>query len=243
MAQPLWQPDARKAEDSNMARFLRFVRERTGNPDLVRYAPLWDFSVRQPERFWSLLWEFCGVRAKGEHDPVLVDGERMPGARWFPEMRLNFAENLLRHRDASPAIIFRNEWGHARTLSHAELHAEVARTAAALRRAGVGPGDRVAGYLPNIPETAIAMLASASLGAVWSSTSPDFGVKGVSDRFGQIEPKVLIAADAYPYGGKTHDCMQKVRALQKALPSLTRTVIVPYSGQPLDLIGMPETTA
>ncbi|AOU99596.1 acetoacetate--CoA ligase [Acidihalobacter yilgarnensis] len=243
MDQPLWQPDARKAEDSNMARFLRFVREHTGNPDIQRYAPLWDFSVRQPARFWSLLWEFCGVRANGEFEPALIDGDCMPGARWFPDMRLNFAANLLRHRDANPALIFRNEWGHARTLSYAELHTEVARFADALRRAGVRQGDRVAGYLPNIPETVIGMLASASLGAIWSSTSPDFGVKGVTDRFGQIAPKVLIAVDAYPYGGKTHDCMEKLRELQHALPSVTHTIIVPYSGQAPDLAGLPTAVA
>ena len=114
MEQPVWQPDKTRSENSNMARFVRFVCERTGNPDIQRYAPLWEFSVRQPERFWPLVWEFCGVRASGEFEPVLVDGDRMPGAQWYPGVRLNFAENLLRHRNDRPAIMFRNEWGHVR---------------------------------------------------------------------------------------------------------------------------------
>jgi acetoacetyl-CoA synthetase len=243
MEQPVWQPDKTRSENSNMARFVRFVCERTGNPDIQRYAPLWEFSVRQPERFWPLVWEFCGVRASGEFEPVLVDGDRMPGAQWYPGVRLNFAENLLRHRNDRPALMFRNEWGHARELSHAQLYAEVARLAAALKEAGVGPGDRVAGYLPNMPETVIAMLAAASLGAIWSSTSPDFGVKGVVDRFGQIEPKVLFAVDAYPYGGKTHDCMGKLREVAEAIPALERIVVIPYSGRPLNLSDLPKAVA
>jgi acetoacetyl-CoA synthetase len=243
MEQPVWQPDKTRSENSNMARFVRFVREHTGNPDIQRYAPLWEFSVRQPERFWPLVWEFCGVRASGEFEPVLVDGDRMPGAQWYPGVRLNFAENLLRHRNDRPAIMFRNEWGHARELSHAQLYAEVARLSAALKQAGVGPGDRVAGYLPNMPETVIAMLAAASLGAIWSSTSPDFGVKGVVDRFGQIEPKVLFTVDAYPYGGKTHDCLGKLREVVDAIPTLERVVVIPYSGQTLNLSGLPKAMA
>ncbi|MEJ2479850.1 MAG: acetoacetate--CoA ligase [Acidihalobacter sp.] len=243
MEQPVWQPDTTRSENSNMARFVRFVCERTGNPDIQRYAPLWEFSVRQPERFWSLLWEFCGVRASGEFEPVLVDGDRMPGAQWYPGVRLNFAENLLRHRNDRPALMFRNEWGHARELSYAQLYAEVARLAAALKEAGVGPGDRVAGYLPNMPETVIAMLAAASLGAIWSSTSPDFGVKGVVDRFGQIEPKVLFAVDAYPYGGKTHDCLGKLREVIDAIPAIERVVVIPYSGRSLNLSDLPKAEA
>jgi acetoacetyl-CoA synthetase len=243
MEQPVWQPDKTRSENSNMARFVRFVREHTGNPDIQRYAPLWEFSVRQPERFWALVWEFCGVRASGEFEPVLVDGDRMPGAQWYPGVRLNFAENLLRYRNDRPALMFRNEWGHARELSHAQLYAEVARLSFALKQAGVGPGDRVAGYLPNMPETVIAMLATASLGAIWSSTSPDFGVKGVVDRFGQIEPKVLFAVDAYPYGGKTYDCMGKLREVAEAIPALERIVVIPYSGRPLNLSDLPKAVA
>ena len=238
MTTPLWEPGAERIERANISRFMRFVRERTGNPDIVRYAPLYEFSVRQPEKFWPLVWDFCGIRAGGEHEPVLVDGDKMPGARWYPNVHLNFAQNLLRYRDDRPALIFRNEWGHARQLSYAELHDAVARLAHALRRAGVGIGDRVAGFMPNMPETVIAMLATTALGATWSSTSPDFGVNGVVDRFGQIEPRVLFAADAYPYGGKTYPVLDKVRDVLAAIPSIQRTVVVPYSGAAPDLTGI-----
>ena len=228
---PIWEPSRERAEASNMARFLRFVRERTGNPDLVRYAPLWEFSVREPQRFWPLVWEFCGVRASGELQPVLENPAAMPGARFYPQARLNFAENLLRYHDAHPALVFRNEWGHARELSYAELTAQVGRFAQALKAAGVGPGDRVAGLMPNMPETIIAMLAASSLGATWSSTSPDFGVAGIVDRFGQIEPKVLVSVDAYPYGGKTHDVLEKLHGVLAAIPAITRCVVFDYSGR------------
>ncbi|HLI17870.1 MAG TPA: AMP-binding protein, partial [Rhodanobacteraceae bacterium] len=208
---PLWTPSAERREATNLHRFVRFVREATGNEDIGSYAPLYDFSIRHPARFWQLVWEFCGVRASGDFEPALVDGDRMPGATWFPDVKLNFAQNLLRFKDERPALIFRNEWGHKRDITYAQLHAMVGRVAHGLKQAGVEKGDRVAGFLPNLPETIIAMLATASLGATWSSASPDFGVNGIVDRFGQIEPKVLFCADAYAYGGKRHDCLGKVR--------------------------------
>ena len=235
---PIWEPSRERAEASNMARFLRFVRERIGNPDLVRYAPLWEFSVREPKRFWPLVWEFCGVRATGELEPVLENPTAMPGARFFPNARLNFAENLLRYRDAHPALIFRNEWGHARELSYAELAAQVGRFSQALKASGVGVGDRVAGLMPNLPETIVAMLAAAALGATWSSTSPDFGVPGIVDRFGQIEPKVLVGVDAYPYGGKSYDVLEKLRGVLDAIPGIERCVVLDYSGQQARLDGL-----
>jgi acetoacetyl-CoA synthetase len=240
---PLWEPGPRRVEAANMNRFMRFVREQTGNEDIRSYAPLYDFSLRQPETFWKLVWEFCGIRASGSFDPVLVDGDKMPGARWFPEVRLNFAQNLLRFKDDRPALIARNEWGRNRQYSYAELHAEVGKLAHALRRLGVQAGDRVAGFLPNIPEAVIAMLATASLGAVWSSCSPDFGVRGVVDRFGQIEPKVLFTADAYPYGGKTFDCLDKIRAVLAEIPSVRQLVVIPYRGTPLRLAELPGAVA
>ncbi len=240
---PLWRPGSERIERANMSRFTRFVAEQTGNEDIRRYAPLYEFSVRHPEKFWPLVWEFCGIRASGEHEPVLADGDRMPGAHWFPNVRLNFAQNLMRFNDERPALIFRNEWGHARELNYAQLHAEVGRVAHALKQAGITAGDRVAGFLPNIPETVIAMLAASSLGAIWSSCSPDFGVKGVVDRFGQIEPKVLIAADAYPYNGKRHDCLAKLREVLAAIPSIERCIVIPYSGEPLQLDGLRHAVA
>jgi acetoacetyl-CoA synthetase len=238
MNKPIWEPSTERIERANMNRFMRFVRESIGNEDIRRYAPLYDFSVRHPERFWPLVWEFCGIRASGDFEPVLVDGDRMPGARWFPNVKLNFAQNLLRHKDARTALVFRNEWGHKRELTYAELHAETARIARALREAGVGVGDRVAGFMPNLPETIIAMLAATSIGATWSSCSPDFGINGVVDRFGQIAPKVLFTADAYGYGGKRFDCLQKIRGVLDKIPSVERLVVVPYSGDALSLDGL-----
>lgn len=235
---PIWEPSAERIDGANINRFMRFVRESTGNEDIRRYGPLYDFSIRNPERFWSLLWEFCGIRAHGEHEPVLVDRDKMPGARWFPNVRLNFAQNLLRHKDERAAILFRNEWGHQREISYAQLHAQVGRLAHALKLAGVGVGDRVAGFMPNIPETIIAMLATTSLGATWSSCSPDFGIRGVVDRFGQIAPKVLFTADQYSYGGKRFDCLAKIRGVLDELPGIEKLVVVPYSGDALKLDGL-----
>jgi acetoacetyl-CoA synthetase len=177
--------------------------------------------------------------AEHRGDVVLQDGDRMPGARWFPEARLNFAENLLRRSDDAPALVFQGEDRVQRTLSHAEIQRQVARLSHRLRDWGVAPGDRVAGYLPNLPETVIAMLAAASLGAIWSSCSPDFGPRGVVDRFGQIEPKVLFAADGYFYNGRSHDSLERVAAICDEIPSLERIVIVPYTREvrPSELAG------
>jgi acetoacetyl-CoA synthetase len=243
MNKPIWEPGNERIERANMNRFMRFVRESTGNEDIRRYAPLYDFSVRHPEKFWPLVWEFCGIRASGDFEPVLVDGEKMPGARFFPNVKLNFAQNLLRHKDDRTAIVFRNEWGDQRELTYAELHAEVGRVAHALREAGVVAGDRVAGFMPNIPETIIAMLAATSIGAAWSSCSPDFGINGVVDRFGQIAPKVLFTADAYGYGGKRFDCLAKIRGVLERIPSVEKLVVVPYSGEPLKLDGLRNAIA
>jgi acetoacetyl-CoA synthetase len=195
------------------------------------YEELHAWSVERSEEFWNLLWDFCGVIGqKGAR--TLVDGERMPGARWFPDGRLNFAENLLRRRDGADAIVFWGEDRVRRKLSHRNLYDLVSRLAQALSDAGVKKGDRVAGYLPNLPESAAAMLATASLGAIWSSCSPDFGVQGVLDRFGQIEPKVLFCADGYLYGGKEFDCQEKVEAVLARLPSVEQCVVIDYLGRP-----------
>ncbi|HLO64968.1 MAG TPA: acetoacetate--CoA ligase [Azonexus sp.] len=219
-AQPLWRPNPHTVGDTRMAVFM----QATGHG---RYADLWQWSVDQPEAFWSTLWDFCGaVGDKG--GTVLVDGDKMPGARWFPEARLNYAENLLQARDAGEALVFWGEDKVKRRLTRGELYAEVARFQQFLIAAGVGAGDRVAGYLPNLPETLIAMLAATSLGAIWSSASPDFGVQGVLDRFGQIEPKVLICVDGYWYNGKPVDCLAKNAEVVARMPTLLKTVVVPY---------------
>ena len=219
-AKPLWQPNPNTVGDTRMAMFMQAMGH-------GRYADLWQWSIDQPEVFWSKLWDFCGaVGDKGQ--TVLRDGDRMPGARWFPEARLNYAENLLKNRDEGEALVFWGEDKVKRRLSRADLYAEVARFQRFLVDAGVGEGDRVAGYLPNLPETLIAMLAATSLGAIWSSASPDFGVQGVLDRFGQIEPKVLVCVDGYWYNGKPVDCLEKNAEVVARMPSLLRTVVVPY---------------
>jgi acetoacetyl-CoA synthetase len=228
--EPIWSPSPERIARTQMTRFMRFVRERHHAP-IPDYAALHRWSIEFPENFWSALWDFCEIRAQTRATQILEDGNRMPGARWFIDARFNYAENLLRRDGNTPAIIFRNERGERRELSWAQLRRETARIADGLRAAGVQPGDRVAGYLPNIPETVIAMLAATSLGAVWSSCSPDFGPSGVLDRFGQITPKVLFAADGYRYAGKTLDCMATVRAVKEKIASIERVVLVPYSNE------------
>ena len=223
----LWEPGKERVERANLSRFIRFVRGEFDD-DVASYADLRDFSIKDPVRFWTAVWDFCGIRASGDREPVLIDGDRMPGARWFPGITLNFAQNLLRFRDERVAIVARGEAGASRELTYGELNDEVAKLAAALRDAGVGPGDRVAGFLPNVPETVVAMLAATSLGAIWSSCSPDFGVDGVVDRFGQIRPKVLFATDGYAYGGKRFDALAKARAIAERIDSIERIVIVPH---------------
>jgi acetoacetyl-CoA synthetase len=204
---------------------MRAVREDLGVP-LASYDDVYRFSIERPEDFWRAVWTFTAIR--GEIGARVVDDlQKMPGAQFFPDARLNFAENLLRSRGDAPAIIFAGEGPARRTLSEAELHAAVARCAAGFRRAGIRAGDRVAAYMPNMPETIVAALAAAAIGAVWSSCSPDFGVQGVLDRFGQIEPRLLLACDGYVYGGKTHAVMSRVREIAAAIPAIERTVIVP----------------
>jgi len=234
---PLWQPSAEQVAAANLTRFMA-AAEKRWERRLGDFAALYRWSVEEREEFWQSLWDFGGVIAETAGTRVLVDGEKMPGARFFPGARLNFAENLLRHRGGGDAIVFWAEDKVKRRLSRAELNDTVSRLAQALAADGVGSGDRVAGYLPNMPETVIAMLAAASLGAVWSSCSPDFGVKGVLDRFGQIEPKVLILADGYFYNGKAFDCLDKAREIQLQLPSLKRVVVVPLTRESPALTGL-----
>jgi len=237
MTEPLWTPSAQRVADANITAFARRAGERFG-VDPGDYAALHAWSVAEPEDFWNLLWDEYGVIAETRGERVLEHPERMPGVRWYPDARLNFAENLLRRDDDAPAIVFHGEDRVVRELSFAELAAQVAALAAALKGMGVEPGDRVAGYLPNMPETVIAMLASASIGATWSSCSPDFGVRGVVDRFGQIEPKVLLTADGYFYAGKAHDCLGKVREVLAQMPSVGHVIVVPYTVEKPSLDGL-----
>ncbi len=227
---PLWVPSPERVAQTDMARFMA----RTGT---TSYEALHAWSVAEKEAFWSLVWEFCDVRGRRE-GPVLVDGRRMPGAQWFPQSTLNFDENLLLERDGSDAIVFWGEDRVKRRLTRKALYDLVSRLSQALAGAGVGKGDRVAGDLPNLPESLAAMLATAALGATWSSCSPDFGVQGVLDRFGQIEPKVLFCADGYYYGGKAFDTQAKVKEILARLPSVRACVVLPYLGSPADA-GIP----
>ena len=228
MSDTLWAPEARRVDEANISAFARQLQATQGRV-FDSYDALYDFSIGAPRSFWRAIWEFCEVRGQPGEE-VLTDAERMPGARWFPGARLNFAENLLRQRDERPAIIFESETGLTRTITHEQLYRQVAGVAAALRAAGVAPGDRVAGFLPNLPETVIAMLAATSVGAVWSSCSPDFGTEGVVDRLGQVEPRVLFTTDSYAYNGKTHDCLQRVGEISRAIPAIEHIVMVPYLG-------------
>jgi len=208
------------------------------NVEFDDFGTLYDWSIREPKKFWLSMWDFAGIIAETQGERVLIDGDKMPGAKWFPDARLNYAENLLRRHDGGEAIVFWGEDQVRRRLSFGELHADVSRLAQALKARGISAGDRVAGYLPNMPETIVAMLATASLGAIWSSCSPDFGAQGVLDRFGQIEPKALIAAEGYYYGGKQLDCLQKLREVLPQLPSLETVIIVPYTRERADLEGL-----
>src|SRR5438270_4085398 len=252
MSEALWTPSPERVIKANMTEFLRYVEER-GGPPVPDYSPdsywqLHKWSVDNPERFWSLTWRFCGIighRGTGggaERVGVGLDNMGPPdpekGPRWFPDASLNFAENLLRFTDDEPALSSWNEEGHQRTISYRELREAVGTLALALDAAGVQPGDRIAGWLPNIPEAVIAMLAATSLGATWSSCSPDFGAQGVMDRFGQIEPKILFAADGYLYNGKEIDLLPRLRQIAFRIPTLEHVVVTPYRKQMPDLDGV-----
>jgi acetoacetyl-CoA synthetase len=256
MSDALWTPSPERIIKANMTEFLRYVEER-GGPPVPDYSPdsYWElhkWSLDNPERFWSLTWRFCGIighRGTGggaERVGVGLDHMGPPdaekGPRWFPDASLNFAENLLRFTDDEPALSSWNEEGHQRTISYRALREAVGTLAIALETAGVRPGDRVAGWLPNIPEAVIAMLAATSLGAIWSSCSPDFGAQGVMDRFGQIEPKILFAADGYLYNGKEIDLLPRLRQIAFRIPTLEHVIVTPYRKQIPDLDGVRKGT-
>ncbi len=237
----LWQPSALRIADSNLAAFMKQASAVAGRP-LADYEALWRWSVEDTEGFWRLMWSFGGVVGDGPGATGIVNPAAMPGARFFPEARLNFAENLLRRSDSATALVFWGEDKVKRRMDWAELNQAVSRLQQALKADGIKPGDRVAAIVPNMPEAIVAMLAAASLGAVWSSCSPDFGVQGVLDRFGQIEPRILFAVDAYYYNGKSHDVLGKLKEIVPKLPSLTRAVIIPYVAAKPALDGVPKAT-
>ncbi len=238
MDQPLWSPSPEQIANANLTRFRLMVNQRH-RISLVGYPELYQWSIDDREGFWSSLWEFGEVVHSEPYKQVGHDLDKMPGARWFPGARLNFAENLLRYRDDQPAIIFWGEDGSRQQYSYAQLYDLAARAARGLKAAGVGVGDRVVGFMPNLPQTVAAMLAATSLGAIWSSCSPDFGIRGVFDRFGQIKPKVLFTADGYFYNGKQLDCLERVSGVLEKIPSIELTVVVPYAESDPDAGRLP----
>ena len=229
-SQPLWQPSVKTVNASNMLRFMQQLKRELGLA-FEDYQQLHQWSVAYPQQFWQQVWLFSEIRSSKQADKVLSDGEKFPGAKWFSGARLNYAENALRNRTDKTALISRLEDGSRRTLSYAQLYQQVAECAAALRQHGVVAGDRVAGFMPNIPETVVAMLATASIGAIWSSCSPDFGINGVMDRFGQIEPKVLFCCEGCFYNGKTIDCMPRLQQITSNISSIQQLVVVAVTCQ------------
>lgn len=223
---PLWAPTQTHIESTRLYAFMEVASQVTGQ-SFSNYDDLWRWSVDDIAAFWSLIWDFTGVVGE-KGSTVVLNEAKMPGAQWFSEARLNYAENLLRRNDQGDALVFWGEDKVKRTLSYADLQNAVAKCQQGLIKAGVEEGDRVAGYLPNMPEAIIAMLATSALGAVWCSASPDFGLEGVTDRFGQIDAKVLFCVDGYYYNGKTIDCMDKNARVVAELPSIRQTVVVPY---------------
>src|ERR1700704_4011812 len=229
MAAPdiLWTPSEETIESALATQFARQM-VRKHHLELNTYAAFHQWTVDNPETFWSEAWDFCGVVASRKGSTVLVDGDKMPGAHWFPEARLNFAENLMRRGDRGDAFVLWDERGFQRRLSYSDLTSEVSRAAQALQAPRLRAGDRAAAFIPNIPEAAVLALAATSLGVVWSSCSPDFGVEGVLERFGQIEPKVLFCADGYRYNGEEHNSLARVAEIATKLPSLRKIVVVAH---------------
>ena len=234
MPKRLWTPSEERIQNTNLYRFMNIVNE-TFNQNFSEYEPLYQWSIENIPDFWACLWEFAKIKSSTPYDQVVDDVGKMPGAKWFSGARLNFAENLLRYKDDHTALIFKGEDRVDRRMTYAELYDEVASVARSLRQAGVRTGDRVVGFMPNMPETVIAMLAATSMGATWSSCSPDFGIKGVLDRFGQIKPKVLFTADGYFFKGKQLDSLERISSILKELPSIEKVVVVPFTEKDPDI--------
>ena len=223
----LWQPSQQQIDDSQISQFREIVN-RKYNLNLTDYNDLYDWSISCPEYFWECMWKFAHIIASESYTQICDDISKMPGAEWFSGARLNFAENLLKYSDDKIAIKFYGEDKVYRQLTYSQLCNEVEKFSTALRNMGVQKGDRVAGFIPNMPEAIIAMLATSSIGAIWSSSSPDFGIKGVLDRFSQIEPKVVIAADGYYFKGKSFDSLERLNGILTDLPSVEKVVVIKY---------------
>jgi acetoacetyl-CoA synthetase len=237
MAKLLWEPSKDRIEKSNMYAFMQMVNEKFGK-SYSDYDSLYEWSVENLEGFWETAWDFLGIKASKKYDKVVENQDKMPGAKFFTGSNLNFAENLLQHRNDNKALIFRGEDSVRREFTYNQLYAEVAKVASSLRKLGLKPGDRVVGFIPNMPESIIAMLAATSLGATWSSCSPDFGIKGVLDRFGQTEPRVLFTADGYFFKGKPLDSLERISGIIDKLPSIEKVVVVPYTNENPDISNL-----
>ena len=233
MGELLWAPSEERVSQANITRFIQLVNRKYGLK-IESYRALYDWSVEGISEFWGAMWEFADIKASRRYDEVVDDLDRFPGARWFPGARLNFAENLLRHRDDHPAFMFKGETKRSARLTYSELYDQVSRLAMSLREIGVRPGDRVCAYMPNLIETAIAMLASTSLGAVWASCGAELGPTAVLDRLGQIEPKVLFVADGYFYKGQVFNSLPNAEKVANGIPSIERVIVTSYAGEGIE---------
>ncbi|MBM3468368.1 MAG: acetoacetate--CoA ligase [Alphaproteobacteria bacterium] len=230
----LWSPSPKAIQAASLTRFMDKLKQ-DRNITLATYEDLYTYSLLHPEQFWKGVWDFCALISETQGERFLIDADNLEKAKFFPDARLNFAENLLRRRDDSIALTFYGEDQVYQTLTYQDLYHQTIQLAQVFKRWGIQPGDRIAGYLPNIPHTVIAMLAAASLGAIWSSCSPDFGVQGVVDRFSQIKPTVFLMADGYYYGGKVFSCLDRLPPIRDALPSLKKVILIPYITSAQDL--------
>ena len=240
MKRVLWKPSEEQKRNANMAKFMDFVNKRYGQ-NFRSYNELYDWSINKIPDFWASVWDFTGIKASKGYERVVDDLGRFPGAKWFTGARLNFAENLLRYRDNRTAFIFKGETQKSVKMSYAELYDSVVRLAKSLREAGVAPGDRVVGYMPNMIETAVAMLAAASIGAVWSSCATDIGSGAALERFAQIKPKVLFTADGYFYKGKSFSSLSNAAEIAKGIPSIEKVVVICYTEEKTDITYIPNS--
>lgn len=239
MNQPLWQPSQSRIERTNIWQFIKTANAKFGL-QLTSFDQLHDWSITEPELFWDQVWQQAQVVASHKGERILVNGDKMPGAQWYPDAKLNFAANLLKYRDSSTALIFCGEDGARTQISYAQLYQRVAQVASGLKQHKLQPGDRVAGFMPNVIDTVVAMLATASLGGVWSSCSPDFGINGVLDRFGQIKPRILFTTDGYFYNGKVLNSLERVAGIAAQLPSIEAIVVCDHITQNTDLSLLDE---
>ena len=240
MSKMLWKPWEDSIKNTNMYKFMQFINERYGT-DFTEYSPLYQWSIDNIPEFWASFWEYANIKYSKTYDRVIDDINRMLGAKWFEGARLNFAENLLKYRDNHTAFIFRGETQKSATMTYEELYDSVARLAKSLRQIGVAPGDRVAAYMPNMMETAIAMLAATSIGAIWASCATDIGSRAVLDRFGQIEPKVLFTVDAYFYKGKAFSSLSNAAEIAKEIPSIEKVIVASYAEEEPDINHIPNS--